>query len=98
MKKVLTVMLLALSMSAAAIEKDTVAINQNAIAKLVTDKGVSAKGKAYTKYYAIINGELVSVSKTVVEKIELCKKYGAKCALAAVRNKKTKSLIRIILN
>lgn len=98
MRIVLTATLLALTMSAAAIEKDTIAINQNAIAKLITDKGVSAKGKEYTKYYAIINGELISTSKTVVDKIQLCKKYGAKCALAAVRNKKTKSLIRIILN
>jgi hypothetical protein len=98
MRIVLTTTLLALTMSAAAIEKDTIAINQNAIAKLITDKGVSTKGKEYTKYYAIINGELVSTSKTVVDKIQLCKKYGAKCALAAVRNKKTKSLIRIILN
>lgn len=98
MKTALTILLLAFTMSAAAIEKDTVAINQNAIAKLITDKGVSAKGKEYTKYYALINGELISTSKTVVEKIALCKKYGAKCALAAVRNKKTKSLIRIILN
>lgn len=48
--------------------------------------------------YALINGELISTSRTVMEKIALCKKYGAKCALAAVRNKKTKSLIRIILN
>lgn len=98
MKTTLTIMLLALSMSAAAVEKDTVAINQNAIAKLITDKGVSAKGKPYTKYYALVGGELVATSKTVVEKIALCKKYGAKCALAAVRNKKTKSIIRIILN
>lgn len=91
-------MLLALTMNVAAVEKDTIAINQSAITKLITDKGVSAKGKAYTKYYALIDGQLVATSKTVVEKIALCKKYGAKCALAAVRNKKSKSLIRIILN
>lgn len=98
MRIVLTATLLALTMSAAAIEKDTIAINQSAITKLVTDKGVSAKGKPYTKYYAIVNGNLINTSKNVVEKIELCKKYGAKCALAAVRNKKTKSIVRIILN
>lgn len=98
MKTIVTIMLLALTTSAAAIEKDTIAVSNNAIEKIVTDKGVSAKGKEYTKYYALVNGELVSISKATVEKIELCKKYGAKCALAAVRNKQTKSLIRIILN
>lgn len=98
MKATLTTMLLALTLSAAATEKDTVVINQSAITKLVTDKGVSAKGKPYTKYYAIVNGNLINTSKNVVKKIELCKKYGAKCALAAVRNKKTKSIVRIILN
>lgn len=65
---------------------------------MVADSGVSSKGKKYTKYYAIVNGELVSVSKSVVEKINLCKKFGAKCALAVVRNKKTHTLQRIILN
>ena len=91
-------MLLALTTSAAAIERDTISVANNAIEKIVADKAVSAKGKEYTKYYALVNGELVSISKATVEKIELCKKYGAKCALAAVRNKQTKSLIRIILN
>lgn len=98
MKTIVTIMLLALTTSAAAIEKDTIAVSNNAIEKIVTDKGVSAKGKEYIKYYALVNGELVSISKATIEKIELCKKYGAKCALAAVRNKQTKSLIRIILN
>ena len=99
MKKLITILLMmVIAISANAIEKDTISISQTQITKIVTDTGVSSKGKQYTKYYAIVNGELVSISKTVVEKINLCKKYGAKCALAGVRNKKTKSLTRIILN
>lgn len=98
MKIALTTLALTFAVNVAAVEKDTVAINQNAIVQLITDKGVTANGKERTKYYALINGELVSTSKTAVDKIALCKRYGAKCALAAVRNKKTKSLIRIILN
>ena len=90
--------MIVVAISANAIEKDTISISQTQITKIVTDTGVSSNGKKYTKYYAIVNGELVSISKAVVEKINLCKKYGAKCAIAGVRNKKTKSLTRIILN
>ena len=90
--------MIVVAISANAIEKDTISISQTQITKIVTDTGVSSNGKQYTKYYAIVNGELVSISKAVVEKINLCKKYGAKCAIAGVRNKKTKSLTRIILN
>lgn len=99
MKKFIIILLMiVVAISANAIEKDTISISQTQIIKIVTDTGVSSNGKQYTKYYAIVNGELVSISKAVVEKINLCKKYGAKCAIAGVRNKKTKSLTRIILN
>lgn len=99
MKKFIIILLMiVVAISANAIEKDTIGISQTQITKIVTDTGVSSNGKQYTKYYAIVNGELVSISKAVVEKINLCKKYGAKCAIAGVRNKKTKSLTRIILN
>lgn len=99
MKKFIIILLMiVVAISANAIEKDTISISQTQITKIVTDTGVSSNGKQYTKYYAIVNGELVSITKAVVEKINLCKKYGAKCAIAGVRNKKTKSLTRIILN
>lgn len=99
MKKFIIILLMiVVAISANAIEKDTISISQTQITKIVTDTGVSSNGKQYTKYYAIVNGELVIISKAVVEKINLCKKYGAKCAIAGVRNKKTKSLTRIILN
>lgn len=99
MKKFIIILLMiVVAISANAIEKDTISISQTQITKIVTDTGVSSNGKQYKKYYAIVNGELVSISKAVVEKINLCKKYGAKCAIAGVRNKKTKSLTRIILN
>lgn len=99
MKKFIIILLMiVVAISANAIEKDTISISQTQITKIVTDTGVSSNGKQYTKYYAIVNGELASISKAVVEKINLCKKYGAKCAIAGVRNKKTKSLTIIILN
>ena len=97
-KFIIILLMIVVAISANAIEKDTISISQTQITKIVTDTGVSSNGKQYTKYYAIVNGELVSISKAVVDKINLCKKYGAKCAIAGVRNKKTKSLTRIILN
>lgn len=98
MRKILTIIMLIATIVVSATEKDTIKVSQDQITKIVLDCGVSAKGKKYTKYYAIVNGELVCLSKTVVEKINLCKKYGTKCALAGVRNKKTRTLQRIILN
>ena len=99
MKKFIIILLMiVVAISANAIEKDTISISQTQITKIVTDTGVSSNGKQYTKYYAIVNGELVSISKSIVEKINLCKKYCAKFAIAGLRNKKTKSLTRIILN
>lgn len=99
MKKFLTIMALCFTLGAsAAVEKDTVAIRATEIERIVEDKGISSKGKEYVRYYALINKELVPVSKNVISKLDLCKKYGATCALAAVRNKHTKKLIRIILN
>ena len=84
--------------ASAAVEKDTVAINQASITKLIEEPTKSKNGKEYIKYYAVVNGELVSTSKAVTERIQLCKKHGVNCALAAVRNKSTKKIIRIILN
>lgn len=74
MKKFIIILLMiVVAISANAIEKDTISISQTQITKIVTDTGVSSNGKQYTKYYAIVNGELVSISKSVVEKINLCK-------------------------
>lgn len=101
MKKLLTIVLMSvmtLSASAATPDKDTIEIAQSDIVRFVTDEVMTKSGNKGIKYYAIVRGELVPTTKTVMEKVALCKKFNAKCALAAVRNKRSKSLIKIILN
>ena len=49
---------------------------------------VSVKGKPVTKYYFVYNGNLVSTTKTVVDKYELAKAYGVRIALIIIKNKR----------
>lgn len=99
MKRLLISMALCLTMVVAfAADNDTIGIDQSRIARFIEEPAVSAKGKQYFKYYAIYNGELVKTNKGVIEAVKLCDKYKAKCALAAIVNRKTKKIVRIILN
>ena len=100
MKKIIITIAIAAAQlaAAAATDKDTVSIDMNKIERIVKNETTTAKGKPTVKYYSIVGGTLVTTSKTVAEKIELCKKFHAKCALSAVRNRKTKAVIRIILD
>ena len=89
MKKLLTIMLLALSMTATAAQpNDTIAVNQSAITKWIVDETTNTKGARVKKYYVIYNGELLTTSKTCYEKASLCQKHGAKCNLIAIGKKK----------
>lgn len=80
----------------AAEPKDTVAFT-GTITKVVEDTNLTTTGKKTTKYYFLVSGYLIPTTKAAVEKYNLCKKYGAKCALDAVVNKKTREFKRIIL-
>lgn len=77
-------MLVAMSavVSNAATPNDTIGIDQTGI-KFVENTTV-VKGKETTKYYALYKGSLVSTTKNVKEKAELCTKYGVRCALGAI--------------
>lgn len=86
-----------LSLAASAVERDTVRIEKSRVTKFVSEQKTSAKGRVYTKHYAIIDGQLADVSKSVREKMEACAKFGVKCRLAVVRDKSTKSIIRLIV-
>lgn len=94
----LAILAAGLTEATAATEKDTVSISMNKVEKIVKDETINTKGKPATKYYAIVDGMLVSTSKSVADKVEICRRFKAKCALAAVRNKKTKAILRIILD
>ena len=74
---------------------DTIGIAQSEISKWIMD--TSAKTP---KYYCIYKNNLLTTSKTTYEKVKLCNKYGAKCALLLIGNKKNKVFIpkKVILN
>lgn len=82
--------------AAAATQRDTVGVTDN-ITKTIVDEQL-VNGKHVTRYYVVAGGTLVPSNRETVRAIELCRKYNAKCALAAVVNKKTKRVLRIILN
>ena len=99
MKHLLTSLMLLAAMSATAkVDTDTVGIDQSQIKQIVTNTTTNSKGGQVTKRYAIVNGYLCTISKTVIDKITLCKRYNCKLALGLVRNKKTHVPMRVILD
>ena len=99
MKHLLTSLMLLAAMSATAkVDTDTVGIDQSQIKQIITNTTVNSKGKQVTKRYAVVNGYLCTISKTVIDKITLCKRYNCKLALGVVRNKKTHVPMRVILD
>lgn len=91
-------MLLAAMSATAKVDTDTVGIDQSQIKQIVTNTTTNSKGKQVTKRYAIVNGYLCTISKTVIDKMTLCKRYNCKLALGLVRNKKTHVPMRVILD
>lgn len=99
MKHLLTSLMLLAAMSATAkVDTDTVGIDQSQIKQIITNTTTNSKGKQITKRYAVVNGYLCTISKTVIDKITLCKRYNCKLALGVVRNKKTRIPMRVILD
>ena len=99
MKHLLTSLMLLAAMSATAkFDTDTVGIDQSQIKQIITNTTTNSKGRQVTKRYAVVNGYLCSISKTVIDKITLCKRYNCKLALGVVRNKKTHVPMRVILD
>ena len=99
MKHLLTSLMLLAAMSATAkVDTDTVGIDQSQIKQIITNTTTNSKGKQVTKRYAVVNGYLCTISKIVIDKITLCKRYNCKLALGVVRNKKTHVPMRVILD
>lgn len=94
---VIVVLLLAGSMSAfAEVKNDTLSVDNAKVRELIADETANSKGKSVTKYYFLYEDELISTSKSVAERYNLCKRHGAKCRLSIVVNRKSNRK-RIIL-
>lgn len=76
------------SINSYAAKSDTLAVNNNLITKVIRHNTTTSKGKPITKYYFVYNGNLVSTTKTVVDKYELAKAYGVRIALIIIKNKR----------
>lgn len=99
MKHLLTSLMLLVAMSTTAkVNTDTVGIDQSQIKQIITTTTINGKGKQVVKRYAVVNGYLCTISKTVVDKITLCKRYNCRLALGVIRNKKTRIPMRVILD
>lgn len=98
MKKILTLIFMVvfnIFATFAATKADTLAINYHLIQKAIVDETINTKGAKVKKYYFLYNGELISTSKNVIEKYNLCRKYNARLAMVMVKRGNNK---RIILN
>ena len=76
------------SINSYAAKSDTIAVNNSLITKVIRHNTTTSKGKPVTKYYFVYNGNLVSTTKTVVDKYELAKAYGVRIALIIIKNKR----------
>lgn len=77
-------------------QNDTIAVNNAKIEKVVADTTKKSNGQTVVKYYFMYDKQLIPTSRNVVEIYQLCKQYGAECALAMVINRQTnrKRIIR----
>ena len=97
MKRLTTALVFSLlSLIASAATSDTIAVQQTDITKWIVEQTTTSKGKPTTKYYCIYKDELVNTSKSVSERVSLCKKHNAKCALILITSKSGRK--RIALN
>ncbi len=76
------------SINSYAAKSDTLAVNNNLITKVIRHNTTTSKGKPVTKYYFVYNGNLVSTTKTVVDKYELAKAYCVRIALIIIKNRR----------
>lgn len=81
-------MLMCISVNCSAAKSDTLAVNNNLITKVIKHNTTTSKGKPVVKYYFVYNGNLVSTTKTVIDKYELAKAYGVRIALIIIKNKR----------
>lgn len=65
-------------------KNDTIGVTQQEVSKWISEPYINSKGEKKVHYYAVWRGNLLTTSKTTIEKVTLCNKYNAKCALIVV--------------
>lgn len=90
MKKIIFILMLFVSCVMYA--NDTIRIDNTKIREVVEHKTTNSKGNPTVKYYIVYNDELISTSKTVVDKINLSKRYRTKCSLCVIVRGKNKRI------
>lgn len=90
MKKFVFIMLLFVSCVVYA--SDTIRVDNTKIREVVEHRTTNSKGNPTTKYYFVYDNELISTSKTVVDKYKLSRQYKVKCPLAIIVRGKNKRI------
>lgn len=80
----LTCLLLSCSAMHAKTDNDTILVDQPQMVQFIEHPTKNSKGADVVKYYAMYRGELLTTTKSTIEKATLCKKYGAKCKLICI--------------
>lgn len=80
----LMTVLFAVAKSNSSAKNDTIGITQQEVSKWISEPYINDKGEKKVHYYAIWRGNLLTTSKTTIERAMLCDKYNAKCALIVV--------------
>ena len=90
MKKIIFILML--FVSCAVYANDTLRVDNTKICEVVEHKTTNSKGNSTVKYYFVYNNELISTSKTVVDKYKLSKQYKVDCPLAIIVRGKNKRI------
>lgn len=76
--------LFAVAKSSQTAKNDTIGVTQQEVSKWISEPYINNKGEKKVHYYAVWRGNLLTTSKTTIEKVTLCNKYNAKCALIVI--------------
>ena len=90
MKKFIFIILL--FVSCAVYANDTIRVDNTKIREVIEHKTTNSKGNPTIKYYFVYDNELISTSKTVVDKYKLSKQYKVNCSLAIIVRGKNKRI------
>lgn len=92
MKKFILIAIMAMSLATSfatnKAKNDSVLVRKEAVIKFIEKETTNTKGNTTKKYYCIIDGELYTTSKTVLDYWTLCQEVQAKSKLYIVNGKR----------